>query len=71
MNMSDKYWYEEGMCKAIGYKGQYPVVYNSNDGNLYTKASMGCDAVIGGKCKIADSVWCCKMHQSKWIIVGS
>lgn len=28
--MGKKYFYEEGMCRALGYKGQYPVIYESN-----------------------------------------
>ena len=40
-----KYWYEEGMCHTLGYKGQWPVTYTSADGLVYKKECMACDAV--------------------------
>lgn len=52
--MSDKYWYEEGMCKALGYKGQYPVIYRSEAGTLYKRVCMGCTAISDGRCRISD-----------------
>lgn len=49
--MKKKYWYQEGMCRAAGYKGQYPVMYKSEDGLNYSKASMACDMIFKGICK--------------------
>lgn len=49
--MKQKYWYQEGMCRALGYKGQYPVIYKSEDGLVYTKECMACNAISEGKCK--------------------
>lgn len=49
--MSDKYWYEEGMCNALGYKGQYPVIYRSEDGDFYIRVCMACDAISKGICR--------------------
>ena len=50
-----KYWYEEGMCRTLGYKGQYPVTYTSTDGLIYNRECMCCTAVINGTCKIHQS----------------
>ena len=50
-----KYWYEEGMCRTLGYKGQYPVIYTSTDDLIYNRECMCCTAVINGTCKIHQS----------------
>ena len=50
--MKQKYWYEEGMCKHMSYKGQWPVTYTSADGLVYKKECMACDAVSKGVCQL-------------------
>lgn len=40
------------MCRALGYKGQYPVVYKSEDGFSYKRGCMACDANSKGICKV-------------------
>lgn len=50
--MIKKYWYEEGMCKYMGYKGQWPVAYISTDGIMYKKDHMACKEVKNGTCKL-------------------
>ena len=45
-----KFWYEEGMCRALGYKGQYPVTYTSEDKITYKRSCMSCSAIADGHC---------------------
>ena len=47
-----KYWYEEGMCKHMSYKGQWPVMYTSDNGLTYKKECMACTEVERGNCKL-------------------
>lgn len=47
-----KYWYEEGMCLHMKYKGQWPVIYISEDGLMYKKECMACTEVERGNCKL-------------------
>lgn len=47
-----KYYYEEGMCHVIGYKGQYPIAYTSEDGQMYNKECMSCNAIANSNCTI-------------------
>ena len=47
-----KYWYEEGMCRSLGYKGQWPLIYTSQDGIIYKKDCMCCDMISDGQCTI-------------------
>ena len=50
--MKQKYWYEEGMCKHLQYKGLWPVTYKSDDGLIYKKDCMACIEVENGNCKL-------------------
>ena len=49
--MVRKYWYEEGMCQHLRYKGLWPVAYVSEDDMVYKKECMACREVLDGKCK--------------------
>ena len=57
--MIRKYWYEEGMCKHMQYKGLWPVAYVS-DGAVYSKSCMACTEVANGKCKLGEQ---CEVFQ--------
>ena len=48
----NKYWYEEGMCHALSYKGQWPIIYTSTDGLRYKKKCMACDMISDGHCTL-------------------
>lgn len=50
--MNIKYFYEEGMCHALGYKGQYPVIYEPISENMYKRRCMGCSMIEDGRCTI-------------------
>lgn len=52
--MIKKYWYEEGMCKHMQYKGLWPVAYVSEDGTVYRKSCMACGQVNEGNCKLGE-----------------
>ena len=58
--MIRKYWYEEGMCKHMQYKGLWPVAYESADGMIYRKSCMACTEVANGKCKLGEQ---CEVFQ--------
>lgn len=51
----NKYWYEEGMCRALGYKGQYPVAYTSVTETTYKKNFMSCTAISDGRCRQSEN----------------
>ena len=40
------------MCKYLQYKGLWPVTYVSDDGLIYKKDCMACNAVLNGSCKL-------------------
>ena len=48
----DKYWYGEGMCKALHYRGLYPMTYTSDDGRTFNKKCMCCQMITDGRCQI-------------------
>ena len=58
--MIKKYWYEEGMCKHMQYKGLWPVTYESADGMVYRKSCMSCTEVANGKCQVGEQ---CEVFQ--------
>ena len=59
--MIKKYWYEEGMCKFMQYKGQWPVAYVSDNGGVtYKKSCMACTVVENGECKLGEN---CSVFQ--------
>lgn len=49
--MKQKYWYQRGMCKALNYNSLNPVAYKSEDGLIYNKDCMVCNAITQGVCK--------------------
>ena len=58
--MIKKYWYEEGMCKHMQYKGLWPVTYVSDDGMTFRKSCMACTEVANGKCQLGEQ---CEVFQ--------
>ena len=56
-----KYYYQRGMCIALGYNSLNPVLYESPEENIdYQKKQMSCNAILSGKCKNPES---CKLFQ--------
>lgn len=53
--MKNMYYYQKGMCKALGYNSLNPVLYTSDNDIDYTKQHMVCNACETGKCNIAES----------------
>ena len=52
----NKFYYERGMCKALGYLSLNPVLYESTEEEgVYKKVCMACNAIATGVCQIAGS----------------
>lgn len=58
--MKRKYYYENEMCVALGYRSLNPVVYEADheEASEYRKVRMDCDAITksicheGGNCRV-------------------
>ena len=47
-----RYYYQKGMCKALGYNSLNPVAYVSyGDDMNFVKKEMVCQEIANGKCK--------------------
>lgn len=53
--------YEEGLCKALGYKGLYLVTYTAMDDGVYEKKCMACYMIQDGRCPIYEA---CEIFSS-------
>lgn len=52
MSIEQKYYYQRGMCVALGYNSLNPVMYESNNENEdFEKRHMVCAAIGDGKCQ--------------------
>ena len=59
--MIQKYYYQKGMCIALGYNSLNPVIYTSSGGKEdFQKNHMTCYAVADGRCKCANT---CQLLQ--------
>lgn len=46
----EKYYYQEGICKALSYLSLNPVVYEQQEDGTYHKKRMDCNCVRRGEC---------------------
>ena len=55
--MKRKYYYENEMCVALGYRSLNPVVYEADheEATEYHKVRMDCDAISKGICHVGDN----------------
>lgn len=59
MSIEQKYYYQRGMCIALGYNSLNPVLYESYSENEdFEKKYMDCNAITQGKCKNSED---CKL----------
>lgn len=61
--MQQKFYYQRGMCVALGYNSLNPVLYESYGENMdYKKQKMYCNAIKSGHCKYHEQ--CDLLHNA-------
>lgn len=56
----EKYYYQEGVCRALSYLSLNPVVYEKQEDGKYHKKRMDCDCINKGKC---DKTTSCQLFK--------
>lgn len=46
----EKFYYQEGLCKALHYLSLNPVIYEKEDDGKYHKKKMACNCIENGEC---------------------